>query len=670
MASELLYFNGINGGNGEYLMPPVSPRFLSTIARGETIPPELLQEFKTRRFQKLNQTFAPTEGVDPKLLNKTGWGVIFRADADPQIREALKQLLDLRKKQATETGDSDESEEQRIKYYKEFTGAGGYQPGESKIDFLQRHGTGPGRVDPRKMPYYLMIVGSPEEIPYTFQYHLDVQFAVGRIYFQTLREYAQYASSVVEAETRPVKFSRTASFFGVQNNDDPATKLSATELVGPLAQSVVKDKPNWKVDTYIQAKATREQLGRLIGGTETPALLFSASHGLGFDKGHKRQLRHQGALLCQDWPGPEAWRRSIPQKFYFSADDVSDSAQLLGMMLFNFACYSAGTPRFDDFFHQNFNNYRQEIATRAFVAQLPQRLLGHPAGGALAVIGHIDRAWGYSFMWEDAGAQLQDFESVMKRLMEGHPIGSALEPFNERYAEVATSLNSELENLKTNKKVDDLMLAKLWTVNNDARDYTIVGDPAVRLAISDDNTNANRDAIASITIWPVDEEPIRSEGDSEPAETSADEQTTATAEFKASVKVTGDPLAFGVSETFADVRQRLVSTLQQFGENLGRIVSQTADNASSLEVTTYVSEDMDGVTYEHGRFKGSAKLCAVTRINIDGDTLVCVPTDDQSINQELWKIHAETVHSAQLHRAEMLKTVISAATGLLNLFKP
>lgn len=466
---QLLFFNGINGVSGEFALPPMTGGELSSFIRGES-KPENLSELRFRYQQQTARHLGVKAGVDPKKLAETGWGVIFAHDADPAVKEALSELLALRREQAGE-------------HFRLYEGEDGYRPGESKGKFLARHGAGPGPADPEKVPYYLLIVGSPEAIPYRFQSQLDVQYAVGRIHFDTHDEYASYARSVVAAERNEVTLPRRLSFFGVSNTDDKATELSTRHLITPLAQKLRGDEGGWQVETLLADEATKAGLAALLAGDQTPAVLFTASHGMSFPLDSDRQLLHQGALLCQDWPGPKEWHGEIPQEFYFAGDDLGSETNLLGMIAFFFACYGAGTPQKDEFAKQAFQQ-PAAIAPHPFSAQLPLKMLGRPRGGALAAIGHVERAWGYSFLWPGAGQQTAVFESTLQQLLDGYPVGAAIEFFNERYAELATVLSDELEEIDFGKNVDAYELAGMWTANNDARGYAVLGDPAVRLSVA------------------------------------------------------------------------------------------------------------------------------------------------------------------------------------------
>lgn len=470
MQEEKFAFNGINGATGEYLLSGLSTNELSKIARGETLEADHLTELKHRAATREVVHLGVREGIDPTRLAESGWGVIF-AHADgkdvEKRKEAMKPLLDLRREQAG-------------KFYKEYVGQDAYRPGESKKKFLARHKVGFGPANPKKVPYYLLIVADPEVIPYTFQYQLAVTYAVGRIHFDNVEDYTKYAQSVVDAEKGQSKRERVLSFFGVQNEQDTATNLSAKQLVGPLATELARIYQEWDIVARIKNQAHKADLLQILG-QEAPAFLFTASHGMGFPKNHPLQFSHQGALLCQDWPGPVQWHGQIPPEQYFSADDL-DRVNVRGLVAFCFACYGAGTPTLDQFAHKAFKE-RTEIASKSFLAKLPQQMLCHPGGSALAVVGHVERAWGYSFLWPGAGTQLDVFEDTIKRLLEGHPLGSAMEYFHDRYAALSAALSTELEEIKFGKQPDDMELAGLWTANNDARSYVIIGDPAVRLNV-------------------------------------------------------------------------------------------------------------------------------------------------------------------------------------------
>lgn len=458
------FFNGINGQTGEYWQEVKLEQIIkqATDEKQE----EDLKQLEARHQNQKKSFLRLIEGVNPQNLAQTGWGVIFARDRDDpsvlDVKQKLAPLLEHRQQQAKE----------RYKVYE-------YPPGYSKTKFLMEHGVGDSSVvDPSKVPYYLLIIGSPKTIPYDFQYQLDIAYAVGRIFFEDIDDYAKYARHVVDVEEGKISRPRHAVFFGVQNERDKATELSVDRLITPLVRWMTEEEPNhgWKVDDLLKDKAKKEQLKQLLGGSEIPSFLFTASHGVFFEQGHELQLKHQGALVCQDWRGPG---KPITKDAYFSADDISNEAQLHGLIAFHFACHSIGTPKEDSFECLSNESNESSIARNPFVACLPQRLLSQ---GALAVVGHVDRVLKYSYSGSYGQQQLETFIDSLKRLLlQGAPVGYAVESFNERYSALA----ADLLDARTNSAYSDEDLSDLWLAYRDARSYAIIGDPAVRLVVGD-----------------------------------------------------------------------------------------------------------------------------------------------------------------------------------------
>jgi len=472
--AERAYPNGVNGLTGDYLTEPLEAASVAAMARASAGADESQGWLAQVARHVTDATFGVPFNVTADDPASAGWGIVFSSDATAGVRSALQPLIDHRRDQLGEA---------HVKVLD-------HMPGEAWADWLARHGVGAGTVDPGHVPYYLLLVGDPGSISFETQWLLDVEYAVGRLDFDDADAFARYAASVIAYETSGVApRDPSAAFFATRHDFDRATQASADLLATPLATAFAPGGafaaalPSIRVETSIGAPSTREALAAVfagIGSIGRPALLFTATHGIGgLPAGHPGQRATHGALLCQDWSSPG----SIDRAMYFTAADLPADADVHGLVAFFFACYGAGTPAVDPFVHAA-GQAARVIAPAPFVAALPKALLSHPRGGALAVIGHVERAWSFSFLSASNQQLLVPFENAIGWTLLGKPIGYAMKDLNEKYAVLSANLAAVLEDMGWGARIPDEQLASLWLQRNDAQNYILLGDPAVRLKVA------------------------------------------------------------------------------------------------------------------------------------------------------------------------------------------
>lgn len=472
---DTIFINGVDGTTGDYALPPLSIAAAAAIAQGQRDSPEVKGWLAALVRKQQEGSFGLPEGVDPRDLRSAGWGIVAHPDEDPAVLKALEPLIEHRRAQVAAD---------------RFKPSGLAYTTPNHRAWLNELKVASGSVMPERVPYYLLIVGSPERIPFSFSQRLNTEYATGRLHLPTPEDYKAYVESVIRYETASGKTSQAeVLYYAPRHEFDAATQRSADQLVRPLAGLDAKGQPTgeghaerskgMRSRAFWGPAATKaaltEALHSPLGGLP-PALLFSASHGVLFPKGHALQQASQGALLTQDWPRTG----EIGPAHYFAAQDLRPDARIGGLIAFFFACYGGATPTHDRFIPPSEGTLR-EIAPQAFHARLPTAMLAHRAGGALAVIGHIERTWTSSIIARKAGAQHQPFTNAIDRILAGHPVGYALRDFYDRYAETSAAITQRQEDKLYGQTVPDIEFTRLWLERNDAEGYVLLGDPAAHL---------------------------------------------------------------------------------------------------------------------------------------------------------------------------------------------
>ncbi len=425
---------------------------------------------------------APTELWDvnhaPNDLSKQRWGIV--APKGPEGDRLLALIAPLR--QARE-----QAQGAPARVYRFPPKPSGEVEGAWAMRWKQEVFRREGRPE-SELPRYLLLLGDLDQLPLEVQQVLSTDAFVGRLAFPSEEGYQAYVAKVLRWEGEASREERTRMLFYTSWDGTEATSLGYEGLV---ARSVEACRQEQRLGSFPMAEilelgsqqpALLEQL--LAQAAELgPGVLFSLSHGAA-GSGEERRER-QGALI-------------LPKGGALLGKDIASRPFLPGGVWFFFACFSAGTPARSSYTHWLRQLHATDPAAarelssvlpereRPFIAALPQAVLANPEG-PLAVMGHVDLAWSYSY--RDHGRPTPSrFFGVLKTLAEGGRAGVALNSLqrfvNEASVELTLLYNQEQPGASGSQPPKDpIRLAELWMVRQDLSNYILLGDPAVRLPL-------------------------------------------------------------------------------------------------------------------------------------------------------------------------------------------
>ena len=334
-------------------------------------------------------------------------------------------------------------------------------------------------------PRYILILGGPDQVPFLFQSLLDSAASVGRLAFDSADDLRVYAEKLVRLEkAADPAVERSAVFFATDAGPDDPTYYSRRYMAEPLADHVV-EKFGLDVTRLLGDHASKASLAQTLA-TSKPALVYTASHGLGMpDQPLEMQKRLNGAICCQA-DGPLTL-----DDLFGEADVPSGGVFLEGAAFFQFACYGYGTPAQSDFDHWQGNPGIN--AAEDFIAAFPKRLLAHPRG-PIVYIGHVDTAWLHGFADPAApdiidpwSPRMMPFVAAVDGLLKVNPAAEGMAMMNKRFdlgnAQLATTWDRiRRGSLELTPKYYG-RLADAFIFRSDAQNYMVFGDPAAAIRL-------------------------------------------------------------------------------------------------------------------------------------------------------------------------------------------
>jgi hypothetical protein len=336
-----------------------------------------------------------------------------------------------------------------------------------------------------ELPKYLLIVGSPAEIPWQLQYVLSAQRGVGRLDLPE-EGLGRYVDALLSGWRGAAADPKKAVVWSVVHDGGDITAVMNSLIARRVHQQLVSDRDLGEAGarfldaTVDPGLATHQALAQALA-TDHPALVVTTSHGktgpLGADPAVRAEMTRDLGLL-------------VDQGFKVLDPDALLAAwQPEGAIWYAHACCSAGSSS-DSAFAGLFDSgdkIEQVLSAVAalgdLTAPLPRRLLGAERP-LRAFIGHVEPTfdWTLKETLNEQPLTTELIRSIHPGLYLGEPPGLAFERWQSQ-ADAFHRLASELDALVTSGNLpgEEALFPRLaW---RDVESTVILGDPTAALAV-------------------------------------------------------------------------------------------------------------------------------------------------------------------------------------------
>ncbi|MFL6388959.1 MAG: hypothetical protein ACJ71U_15870 [Terriglobales bacterium] len=336
-------------------------------------------------------------------------------------------------------------------------------------------GQSPFGTGRESMPYYILICGTPDQVPWELQYVLNAHYAVGRLHL-TGAALENYVNALLLEWKDLGADTRKAVVWAVNHGGDDITALMRDVIAVRVRDKLAHDTELAAGVQFLDGagNATVLKLAKCLSDNK-PAVIITTSHGQTYPLDNPATLGNELGLLVD-----QGYASVKPS-------DVLKGWQPAGAIWYAHACCSAGASAqtmFDGLTQEGSDVDRVLKGVAAVgnkVAPMPTELLG-AAKPLRAFIGHVEPTFDWTLKNFDTNQLLAWSleEALYTELYQPSPVGYAFRRWYDRLASLYTSYDQELVAFGRGNNTRAAMLKDLLAAR-DVQSTVLLGDPTATL---------------------------------------------------------------------------------------------------------------------------------------------------------------------------------------------